>query len=315
MGDHSLYKNLIFFLITLVSLNLAIGFYKGISNSYKKQSERVDYSILDKEESKNYSSKETVDFINEANEMIGIFQKYNFSADSFLSNQKSNLIIFSSLPQDFMSIEPVKERKNLFINTLLPIIFVENKKIIDDRKKILEWWRESDGDVYSRDFWPSWLFELSEKYDSEEANLGNLLMKVDVVPISLALAQAAIESGWGTSRYLREGNSIYGQYTFDKEKGIIPEKREKGKEFLVRKFSNLSDATRSYIKNLNTHKAYEQFRQERRTMRMNGEVLSGKALATYLINYSERKKAYVRDLKKLIESNNFMKFDYMEFNN
>ena len=224
MGDRSLYKNLIFFLITLVSLNLAIGFYKGISKSYKKQSERVNYSILGKEEAKKYPSKETVDYINEANEMIGIFQKYNFSVDSFLSNQKSNLIIFSSLPQDFMSIEPVKERKNLFINTLLPIIFIENKKIIDDRKKILEWWRESEGDVYSRDFWPSWLFELSEKYDSEEANLGNLLMRVDVVPISLALAQAAIESGWGTSRYLREGNSIYGQYTFDKDKGIIPEK-------------------------------------------------------------------------------------------
>ncbi len=315
MGERSLYKNLIYFLITLVALNLAIGFYKGISKSYKKQTERVNFSILGKEEPRNYSSQKTVDFINEANEMIGIFQKYDFSVDSFLNNQKSNLIIFSSLPKDFMSIEPVKERKNLFINTLLPIIFIENKKIIDDRKRILEWWRESEGDVYSRDFWPSWLFELSEKYDSEEANLGNLLMKVDVIPISLALAQSAIESGWGTSRYLREGNSIYGQYTFDKEKGILPQKREKGKEFLVRKFSNLSDATRSYIKNLNTHNAYEKFRQERRTMRMNGEVLSGKTLATYLVNYSERRKAYVRDLKNLIESNNFMKFDYIEFNN
>ena len=140
-------------------------------------------------------------------------------------------------------------------------------------------------------------------------------MKVDVVPISLALAQAAIESGWGTSRYLREGNAIFGQYTFDKNKGMVPSQRDKGKEFLVRKFSNLSDATRSYIKNLNTHPAYDKFRQERRNMRMSGELLSGKQLANYLTSYSERRGEYIKDLKKLIESNNFMKFDYADLSN
>ena len=74
-------------------------------------------------------------------------------------------------------------------------------------------WRE-----FLKGFWPQWLFELSEKYESNDSNLGNLLIKVDIVPISLALAQAAIESGWGTSRYSREGNAIYGQYTFDEKK-------------------------------------------------------------------------------------------------
>ncbi len=81
--------------------------------------------------------------------------------------------------------------------------------------------------IFQRDFWPVWLFELSEKYDSNDSNLGNLLIKVDVVPISLALAQAAIESGWGTSRYLREGNAIFGQYTFDESKGLRPKKERK----------------------------------------------------------------------------------------
>ena len=100
--------------------------------------------------------------------------------------------------------QPLREKK-LFINTLIPIIYSENLKILSERKKILDWWRESDGENFSRDFWPQWLFELSEKYESNDSNLGNLLIRVDVVPISLALAQAAIESGWGTSRYSREG--------------------------------------------------------------------------------------------------------------
>ncbi len=315
MGEKSLYKNLVFFLISIVLINFSIGFYKSITSNSKKKSEKINFSILNKNIQDFNNQNSNLEFIVEANEMIDIFKKYNFSVDSFLNDSPSNLIIFSSLPKDFMKIEPIKERKNLFINTLIPIIFIENKKILSDRKKILEWWRESEGDVYSRDFWPSWLFELSERYDSQDANLGNLLMKVDVVPISLALAQAAIESGWGTSRYLREGNAIFGQYTFDKNKGMVPSQRDKGKEFLVRKFSNLSDATRSYIKNLNTHPAYDKFRQERRNMRMSGELLSGKQLANYLTSYSERRGEYIKDLKKLIESNNFMKFDYADLSN
>ena len=92
----------------------------------------------------------------------------------------------------------------------------------------------------------------------------------------------------GEPRYLREGNAIFGQYTLIKIKEWFPVK-EIGKEFLVRKFSNLSDATRSYIKNLNTHPAYDKFSQERRNMRMSGELLSGKQLANYLTSYSERR--------------------------
>ena len=265
-----------------------------------------------KEIVKNSSKYGTVDYISQAREMIDIFKKYDFTIDSFIKDQSANLIIFSSLPKDFMDINSVSERKNLFINTLLPIAFIENLKILDDRKRILDWWSQSNGETYQREFWPSWLYNVSDKYDYEGSNIGELLMRVDIVPLSLALAQAAIESGWGTSRYLREGNALYGQYTFDKSLGLKPQDRDKGKDFYVRKFINLSDSTRSYLKNINTHNAYVKFRQERGTLRMNGDTLTGLSLSRFLDNYSERRSAYVADIKTIIETNNFMKFDKVE---
>ena len=313
MAEKPNQKNLLFFLVSIIFLNLSIGFYKSVSKKTLIESEQVNFSVMDKSIEIENTNLSQIDFIIEANEMLGVFEKYDFSIESFINNETSDLIIFSSLPKDFMEIQPIKRRKDLFIKTLVPIIFIENKKILEDRQRILEWWRESEGDVYSKDFWPLWLFELSESYDSEENNLGNLLMKVDVVPISLALAQAAIESGWGSSRYLREGNAVFGQYTFDKDKGIVPKQRDSDKKFLVRKFNSLSDATRSYLKNLNTHRAYIDFRNQRRNLRMSGDILSGSELATFLTNYSERKNDYIKDLKNLINTNDFMKFDSVNF--
>lgn len=212
------YRNLIILLVSLALLNVAVGFYSSFNKSKQSKSTQINYTIENMKFNDETLESKSVDYISQADEMLEIFKKYEFSVDSFLNDESANLIIFSSLPDDFMEIKSVNERKKLFINTLLPIIYSENLKILEDRKKILDWWNESQGENFSRDFWPSWLFELSEKYETSDSNLGNLLMKVDVIPISMALAQAAIESGWGTSRYLREGNAIYGQYTFEKDK-------------------------------------------------------------------------------------------------
>ncbi len=309
-------RNLVIFLVALALVNVAVGFYKSFNKSKQSSSTQINYKVKTMNLKKSESSVGmSVDYISKANEMLEIFNKYNFSVDSFLKDESANLIIFSSLPDDFMEIQSVNERKKLFIHTLLPIIYTENLKILEDRKKILDWWNESQGENFSRDFWPAWLFELSEKYDAEDSNLGNLLIKVDIIPISMALAQAAIESGWGTSRYLREGNAVYGQYTFEKNKGILPAERDSSKKFFIRKFENLSESTKSYFKNINTHLAYEGLREERKKLRMGGENLSGLRLSEYLTSYSERKQDYVNDVKKIIESNNFMKFDNNSFIN
>ncbi len=303
------YKNLGIFLISLLLINIAVGFYNGFSKKKDAKNLSVNYTIRNTKIFNSNTSDVTVDYISESSEMIEIFNKYQFSVDNLLNNQSSNLVIFSSLPRDFMDIQPVIERKRLFINTLIPIIYSENLQILNDRKKILDWWRESDGENFSRDFWPQWLFELSEKYGSSDSNLGNLLIRVDIIPISLALAQAAIESGWGTSRYSREGNAVFGQYTFDESKGLKPKDRNKNDEFFIKKFSNLSESVRSYLKNINTHLAYTDFREERKKLRMSGENLSGYKLANFLKDYSERREFYIKDVKEIMSSNNFQKYD------
>ena len=303
------YKNLGIFLISLLLINIAVGFYNSFSKKKESKGLSVNYTIKNTKIFETNSSDVTVDYISESSEMIEIFNKYQFSVDNLLNNQSANLVIFSSLPSDFMDIQPIIERKRLFINTLIPIIYSENLQILNDRKKILDWWRESDGENFSRDFWPQWLFELSEKYGSSDSNLGNLLMRVDIIPISLALAQSAIESGWGTSRYSREGNAVFGQYTFDGSKGLKPKDRNENDEFFIKKFSNLSESVRSYLKNINTHLAYADFREERKKLRMSGENLSGFKLVNFLKDYSERRESYVKDVKEIMSSNNFQKYD------
>ena len=124
---------------------------------------------------KNEPSGMSVDYISKANEMLEIFKKYNFSVDRFLKDDSANLIIFSSLPDDFMEIEPVNERKKLFIKTLLPIIYSENLKILEDRKKILIGGANLKVKIFQEIFGLSWLFELSEEYETSDSNLGNLL--------------------------------------------------------------------------------------------------------------------------------------------
>ena len=303
------YRNLGIFLISLLLINIAVGFYNSFSKKKDTKGLSVNYTIKNTKIFETNSSDVTVDYISESSEMIEIFNKYQFSVDNLLNNQSANLVIFSSLPTDFMDIQPIIERKRLFINTLIPIIYSENLQILNDRKKILDWWRESDGENFSRDFWPQWLFELSENYGSSDSNLGNLLMRVDIIPISLALAQSAIESGWGTSRYSREGNAVFGQYTFDESKGLKPKDRNENDEFFIKKFPNLSESVRSYLKNINTHLAYADFREERKKLRMSGENLSGYKLVNFLKDYSERRESYVKDVKEIISSNNFQKYD------
>jgi len=132
---------------------------------------------------------------------------------------------------------------------------------------------------------------------------------VDEVPASLALGQAAVESGWGTSRFVREGNALFGQWTFDPGQGMTPRDRTAHKRHMVRRFNALMDSVRAYMRNLNTHQAYREFRAARRTMRADGSFLRGRLLAAELSRYSERGRAYVADLRSIIRENGLSRLD------
>jgi Bax protein len=155
----------------------------------------------------------------------------------------------------------------------------------------------------------AWLQDLSRRYGLDAPDFDLLLKRVDIIPPSIALAQAAEESGWGTSRFALEGNAPFGQYTFDDGNGLIPERREDGKRHLIRTYEHLLDGVRSYAQNLNIHEAYRQFRRQRAEMRAHGQELDGVKLVPALLAYSERGQAYVETVETIIRANNLAPFD------
>ena len=155
-----------------------------------------------------------------------------------------------------------------------------------------------------------WLEDLADLYNAKTATPDALLRRVDVVPPSLAIAQAAEESGWGTSRFAREGNSLFGQRIYRKNrKGLVPEDREEGEVFRVRAFDHLIDGVKAYVHNLNSHFAYDHFRAARAAMRKQTSKLNGYDLAGSLIKYSERGEAYIETIRLIMRTNSLRVFD------
>ncbi len=219
-------------------------------------------------------------------------------------------LFLSSLPYDLKEIKQTAERKSLFFRTLLPLVLKINEDILAERAKI---WRLRHRLQMGQAIHPEeriWLDSIFNRYGVKQNDFNWLLRRLDVVPPSLALAQAAEESGWGTSRFAREGNALFGQWTFNpNDKGIVPAGRAEGKTHRIRAFDTLAGSLKAYVHNLNTHKAYEKLRTQRKIMRTNKEALNGSVLATTLDKYSERGQQYVVGLQALIEKNNLNRFD------
>jgi len=219
-------------------------------------------------------------------------------------------LFLTSLPYDLNTIKQTKERKAMFFKTLLPLVLKINEEIITNRAKI---WRLSHrlnlGQAIRAED-RIWLNAAFNKYGVKYNDFDSLLTRMDVVPPSLALAQAAEESGWGTSRFVREGNALFGQWTFNpKDKGIVPTGRAEGKTHRIRAFDSLSGSLKAYVQNLNTHKAYKKLRSKRLSMRKNREKLNGFVLATALDKYSERGGKYVTSLQAIMDKNDLRRFD------
>ena len=166
----------------------------------------------------------------------------------------------------------VTERKQLFIKAILPIVLQANERILEDRRRLIAL-AESDQPLSAED--SAWVAELAARYDTEPSDMKTLVRRVDIVPPSLAIAQGAEESGWGTSRFAVEANAVFGQWTFRKGSGVVPERRDANKRHEVKSFGGLRQSVAAYMHNLNIHWAYKEFRQARHKVRIAGSAHQG----------------------------------------
>ena len=198
--------------------------------------------------------------------------------------------------------DSAEKRKSVFLRALLSLVLMENENIMTSRDRLLRIKErvESKRALSAPD--QEWVDRLADRYKVERGDLTELAMRVDVVPPSLALAQAAEESGWGSSRFAQEGNALYGQWTWSE--GIVPANRISGKNHAVKVFASPSKAVAAYIHNLNTHRAYRGARGLRALDRARGAEPSGLSMVHGLMKYSERGEGYLNNLRTIIESNN-----------
>jgi len=204
----------------------------------------------------------------------------------------------------------VVKRKATFIRFTLPLIQRANELILRDRDRVLDLNRRTERGWALSPADTAWLAFITERYGMKKKNIRGLLARVDIIPPSLAIAQAAEESGWGTSRFATEGNALFGQRIYRRgDKGMIPHKRPKGKSFKVRAFAQLIDGVKAYVHNLNSHFAYEKFREQRAELRAKKRDIDGYLLAGTLTRYSERGHDYVDSIRSIMRENALGLFD------
>ena len=186
----------------------------------------------------------------------------------------------------------------------MPLILSENNRIRRDRSTLFKILNKNINSKAEK----NWLNNKFKQYGVVNKDVSTLKVRMDEIPVSLAIAQAAKETGWGTSRFAIEGNALFGQWTYSGE-GIKPAGSDKNDKHKVMAFSVLKASVRAYQRNLNTHSSYKEFRKVRAIQRDNDEPLNSLELANYLNSYAETGEEYTKILKKIIEQNNLKDFD------
>ena len=234
-----------------------------------------------------------------------LFKDTDYSLKNIRETKQVKPVKLSLLPKEIKNIQSTKEKKELFLEIILPLVLEENNRIKLDRKKLFSILNKNN----NTDQEIRWLNSKFKQYGVVKKDLATLKIRMDEVPVSLALAQAAKETGWGTSRFAIEGNALFGQWTWSGE-GIKPAGADPSDgDHKVMKFKVLKASVRAYQRNLNTHNSYREFRLARAIMRDNEEELDSLTLANYLDKYAATGKEYTKVLKKIIEQNSLKDFD------
>ena len=233
-----------------------------------------------------------------------LFRSTNYNLEDVRKNKLVKPISLTLLPQEIKQIENINKRKNLFIRIILPLIIKENNNIRSDRNKLFSILNKSRNTRAQK----KWLDKKFKQYGVINKDLSTLKIRMDEVPVSMAIAQAAKETGWGTSRFAQEGNALFGQWTWSGE-GIKPSNADNNSTHKVMKFRVLQASVKAYQRNLNTHLTYKDFRSARAELRDENKKLDSLILTEYLDKYAETGKEYVKILQKIIKQNNLKDFD------
>ena len=308
-----------FFYITPIFINFADkNFYtKEVANNSKK----ILAYTLNKED-KNKKENET---LNEEEVLVDIYSLNNSETEAvYLSAASINKLFketdynlndvrqkklvkpvaLTLLPTELKMIENSKKRKEFFIQIVLPLIIKENNIIKKDRRTLFDIINKSNNTTVELNL----LEKKYKQYGVKSKDVSTLKIRMDEIPVSLAIAQAAKETGWGTSRFAQEGNALFGQWTWSGE-GLKPKEAEEGADHKVMKFNILQASVRAYQRNLNPHPTYKELRKARAEFRDSYKPLYSLELSNYLNKYAETGNQYVEVLQQIIKQNNLKDFD------
>ena len=235
---------------------------------------------------------------------LNIFENLKYDLKGIRLGQAVKPVYLSKLPKDLKGIKSTQKKKDTFIKIVMPLILDENSKILEDRKKLFKILGKQSNSRGEK----VWLKRRFKDYRIEKEDIAELKLRMDIIPTSLAIAQAAKESGWGTSRFALEGNAMFGQWTWGKD-GIEPKDKKINQDHKILKFPMLRSSVRAYMINLNTHRGYKEFREVRAELRRKNKIMSGLELVNYLYNYAQTGSEYVKTLKKIIKQNELTDFD------
>ena len=242
--------------------------------------------------------------------VIQLFKDVDYDLKKVRNDKLVKPIYFTQFPRDLDDLQSVQLKKETFIKIVLPLVVVENEKILDDRVKL----KILSEKKYTSDLEKQWLRQKLLEYKVKKGDLQELMFRMDIIPVSIALAQAAKESGWGTSRFALEGNAIFGQWTWDGQ-GIAPLNRDNNKTHKILKFPILRASVKAYKNNLNTHKSYAKFRAKRKQLRDKNINITGLALTETLKNYAQTGSEYTRILNQIITQNKLSDFEFVKLVN
>ena len=275
--------------------------YKTVKVSKSKKVTKKKNKVIEKPEfTQEYDNTVSLS----AETASNLFDELNYDLKGVRSGQKVKPIYLTKLPKDIKTLGDTKKKRELFIKIVLPLILSENSKITEDRKKLFKILGKNFNTVGER----VWLKRRFKEYKIDDRDLSKLKMRMDIIPVSIALAQAANESGWGTSRFALEGNALFGQWTWSK-KGISPKNKDPDQSHKILQFQVLKASVKAYKNNLNTHNAYKEFREVRAQLRQENKQIIGLDLAKYLKAYAADGERYVLILEDIIEKNSLTDFD------